>query len=96
MPKIKTISLSTPYASDLERALRAACSPFGSLAGPIPDLMIAYLGGPLSTSAPTCTIDAGIALLRELRAVWGEWSEVLLGASRVQQHAHVGYRDRGP
>ena len=86
--KIRTVTLETPHRADAHLALRAACAPFGSLDPVIVDLAFAYLDG-------GSTVDDGIALLRATRALappqlvtaltaYGEWSELLLGGSRVQ------------
>jgi hypothetical protein len=91
-PRIRTLSLRTDSLAAARRAMYAAVRPFGSLTCEIADLAIEYLAaGPARTGygadcaeGPSCSLDAGIALLRETRAVDGEWSEVLLGGSRVQ------------
>lgn len=82
MNKVESLSLETHSPATIHRALTAACWPFGSLTPRVADLMLAYLGGMYSDDA--LSIEHGIALLREIRSVSGEWSEVLLGAGRVQ------------
>lgn len=103
MIRIRTITLSTASLSDARRAMRASCAPFGSLSDEIADLALAYVAGPHgygfgADAMPRhggCTVEAGIALLRAVRAMApdaleteltasGEWSEVLLGGGRVQ------------